>query len=106
MMKKLHRIFFLAIVGLLICGLKASGQTLPPFAHVVIVALENNGYSSVVGSSTIPYVYSLIAKYRLATHYDAETRPSIGNSVTCTPGHLLRSDDGQAPASFHVTRDE
>ena len=49
-MKKLHRIFFLSIVGLLICGLQASGQTLPPFGHVIIVPLENNGYSSVVGS--------------------------------------------------------
>src|SRR5438093_104273 len=71
-MKTLHRIFFLVIVGLLICGLQAKGQTLPQFGHVVIVALENNGYSSVVGSSSMPYLNSLIAKYGLATNYNAQ----------------------------------
>ena len=105
MMKKLHRIFFLAIVGLLICGLKASGQTLPPFGHVVIVALENNGYSSVVGSSSMPYLNSLIAKYGLATNYNADTHPSIGNYFTWTTGQILTNDDGQTPSSFPVMQD-
>src|SRR5439155_20048649 len=53
-MKTLHRILFLAIVGLLICGLQAKGQTLPQFGHVVIVALENNGYSSVAAVPACP----------------------------------------------------
>ena len=84
-MKTLHRILFLAIVGLLICGLQAKGQTLPQFGHVVIVALENNGYSSVAGSSSMPYLNSLIAKYGLATNYNADTHPSIGNYLPGPP---------------------
>ena len=84
-MKKSCRILFLAIASLLICGLQASGQTLPPFGHVVIVALENNGYSSVVGSSSMPYLNSLIAKYGLATNYNADTHPSIGNYLPGPP---------------------
>src|SRR5437773_2685919 len=103
-MKKLHRIFFLAIVGLLICGLQAKGQTLPQFGHVVIVALENNGYSSVVGSSSMPYLNSLIAKYGLATNYNADTHPSIGNYFTWTTGQILTNDDSKTPSSFPVSQ--
>ena len=104
-MKTLHRIFFLVIVGLLICGLQAKGQTLPQFGHVVIVALENNGYSSVVGSSSMPYLNSLIAKYGLATNYNADTHPSIGNYFAWTTGQILTNDDGQTPSSFPVMQD-
>src|SRR5438876_9734203 len=103
-MKKSCRILFLAIASLLICGLQASGQTLPPFGHEVIVALENNGYSSVVGSSSMPYHNSLIAKYSLATNYYANTHPSIGNNFACTTGHILTNDDGQTPSSLHVVQ--
>ncbi|PYU88929.1 MAG: hypothetical protein DMG25_19480 [Acidobacteria bacterium] len=104
-MKTLHRIFFLAIVGLLICGLQAKGQTLPQFGHVVIVALENNGYSSVAGSSSMPYLNSLIAKYGLATNYNADTHPSIGNYFTWTTGQILTNDDSKTPSSFPVSQD-
>ena len=104
-MKTLHRIFFLVIVGLLICGLQAKGQTLPQFGHVVIVALENNGYSSVVGSSSMPYLNSLIAKYGLATNYNADTHPSIGNYFTWTTGQILTNDDSKTPSSFPVSQD-
>src|SRR5438094_4419255 len=104
-MKKLRRIIFPAIVGLLICGLQASGQTLPQFGHVVIVALENNGYSSVVGSSSMPYLNSLIAKYGLENNYNADTHPSIGNYFTWTTGQILTNDDSQTPSSFPVMQD-
>ena len=84
-MKKSRRILFLAIASLLICGREVRGQTLPQFGHVVIVALENNGYSSVAGSSSMPYLNSLIAKYGLATNYNADTHPSIGNYLPGPP---------------------
>src|SRR5947208_14885937 len=103
-MTKFQRIFFLAFVGLLHYGLQASGQTLPQFGHVVIVPLENNGYSSVVGSSSMPYLNSLIAKYGLATNYNADTHPSIGNYFTWTTGQILTNDDGQTPSSFPVSQ--
>ena len=56
------------------------GQTVPQFGHVLIVLEENHGYSQVVGSSSMPYLNSLISKYGLATNYVADTHPSIDNS--------------------------
>jgi hypothetical protein len=96
-MKKSYRILFLALASLLTCGLQVRGQTLPQFGHVVIVALENNGYSSVVGSSSMPYLNSLIAKYGLATNYNADTHPSIGNYFTWIAGQILTNNDSYSP---------
>jgi len=73
------------------------GRTLPQFGHVVIVPLENHGYSSVVGSFSMPYLNSLIAKYGLATNYNADTHPSIGNYFTWTSGQILTNNDSYSP---------
>src|SRR5438876_6271403 len=104
-MQRLRKIFVLSILGLLICTLQARGQTLPKFGHVVIVPLENHSYSQVVGSSSMPYLNSLISKYGLATNYTANTHPSIGNYFMLTTGQILTNDDGQTPSSFPVSAD-
>src|SRR5947207_3511086 len=104
-MQRLRKIFVLSILGLLICTLQARGQTLPKFGHVVIVPLENHSYSQVVGSSSMPYLNSLISKYGLATNYTANTHPSIGNYFMLTTGQILSNDDGQTPSSFPVSAD-
>jgi hypothetical protein len=100
--KRLHRFLFWAILGFLMCGLQAQAQTLPQFGHVVVVPLENHSYSEVVGSSSMPYLNSLIARYGLATNYTANTHPSIGNYFMLTTGQILTNDDGQTPSSFPV----
>src|SRR5205814_4233341 len=104
-MQRLRKTFVLSILGLLICTLQARGQTLPKFGHVVIVPLENHSYSQVVGSSSMPYLNSLISKYGLATNYTANTHPSIGNYFMLTTGQILTNDDGQTPQSFPVSSD-
>src|SRR5437867_6713694 len=104
-MQRLRKTFVLSILGLLICTLQARGQTLPAFGHVVIVPLENHSYSQVVGSSSMPYLNSLISKYGLATNYTANTHPSIGNYFMLTTGQILTNDDGQTPSSFPVSAD-
>ena len=104
-MQRLRQIFALSILGLLICALQARGQTLPQFGHVVIVPLENHGYSQVVGSSSMPYLNSLIAKYGLATNYHADTHPSIGNYFMLTAGQIITNDDGQTPSSLPLSVD-
>src|SRR5713101_3823807 len=77
----------------------------PTASHVVIVLEENSNYSSVVGSSSMPYLNSLINKYGLATQYYANTHPSIGNYFMLTTGQILTNDDAQTPSSFPVSVD-
>src|SRR5437667_3202605 len=96
---------FLLSSGLLISASVGRGQTLPAFGHVVIVPLENNAYSSVVSSPSMPYLNSLISQYGLATQYFANTHPSIGNYFMLTTGQILTNDDSQTPSSFPVSVD-
>ena len=76
-----------------------------PFGHIIIVVEENTDYASVVGSSSAPYLNSLINQYGLATQYYANTHPSIGNYFMLTTGQILTNDDGQTPQSFPVSSD-
>jgi phospholipase C len=61
--------------------------------HVVIVVLENLDYSDVVGSSSAPYINSLIPQGGLATNYFANVHPSIGNDFIMTTGEAYSTDD-------------
>ncbi len=64
------------------------------FGHVVLVVEENHNYTEVVGSASMPYLNSLIAKYGLATQYYANVHPSIGNYLMLTTGQMETTDDG------------
>ncbi len=83
---------FTAVV-LAIFALSAAAQ-LPTFSHVFIVVEENHNYSSVIGSSSMPYLNSLANKYGLATQYYANTHPSIGNYFELTTGQIITNNDG------------
>jgi acid phosphatase len=67
---------------------------LPTFTHVFIVVEENHNYSSVIGSSSMPYLNSMAQKYGLATQYYANTHPSIGNYFMLTAGQIITNNDG------------
>jgi len=67
---------------------------LPQFEHVVLVLEENSDYSSVIGSSAMPYLNSLANQYGQATQYYADTHPSIGNYFMLTTGQIISNDDG------------
>jgi acid phosphatase len=60
---------------------------------VVVVVEENHGYSSVIGSSAMPYLNSLATQYGLATQYYADTHPSIGNYFMMTAGQIITNND-------------
>jgi acid phosphatase len=77
-----------------IFSLSGFAQTLPAFKHVFIVVEENSNYSSVIGSSSMPYLNSLANKYGLATQYFANTHPSIGNYFMLTTGQIITNNDG------------
>jgi phosphatidylinositol-3-phosphatase len=81
------------IVLFLISAITAVAQ-LPTFSHVFVVVEENRNYSSVIGSSSMPYLNSLASKYGLATQYYANTHPSIGNYFMMTTGQIITNNDG------------
>jgi phosphatidylinositol-3-phosphatase len=65
----------------------------PRFGHVFLLLEENHSYSSVIGSSSMPYLNSLAQQYGLATEYFANTHPSIGNYFMLTTGQIITNDD-------------
>jgi phosphatidylinositol-3-phosphatase len=58
-----------------------------------------------VGSSSMPYLNSLIATYGLATQYYANTHSSIGNYEMLVTGQVLTNNNAETPASFPITAD-
>ena len=67
----------------------------PPstFSHVILLVEENHSYSDVVGSSSMPYLNSLISQYGLATQYFANTHPSLPNYFVLTTGLMESNND-------------
>jgi phosphatidylinositol-3-phosphatase len=65
----------------------------PQSNHVVVLLEENQSYSAVIGSSSMPFLNSLANKYGLATQYYANTHPSIGNYFMLTAGQLFTNND-------------
>ncbi|MFL6213183.1 MAG: IPT/TIG domain-containing protein [Blastocatellia bacterium] len=71
----------------------APGAQTPRFGHVFLVVEENHSYANVIGSSAMPYLNSLAARYGLATNYYANAHPSIGNYFMLTTGQIVTNDD-------------
>ena len=69
------------------------GGSVPPMGHVIVVVEENTDYSSVIGSSSMPYLNGLAQQYALATQYYAVTHPSIGNYFMMTVGKIITNND-------------
>lgn len=93
--------FGIIALGLCLATISVFGQ-IPQSRHVVMVMEENHGYSSVIGSSSMPYLNSLAQKYSLATQYYANTHPSIGNYFMLTTGQILTNNDA---STITVTSD-
>src|SRR5438552_17486511 len=69
------------------------GGSGPSFNHVYIVVEENTDYTSVIGSSSMPYLNGLAQQYGLATQYYANTHPSIGNYFELSTGQIISNND-------------
>ncbi len=61
----------------------------PNFSHVIVFIMENKEYTSVIGSSQMPFYNSLADKYALLTHYFATTHPSLPNYISLIGGDTL-----------------
>ena len=68
-------------------------NSIPQFGHVALLVEENHSYSEVIGSSAMPYLNGLAAKFGLATQYHANTHPSIGNYFMLTTGQIVTNND-------------
>jgi hypothetical protein len=70
-------------------------------SHVLVVMMENEEATSVVGSSEAPYTNSLIHRYGLATQSFAITHPSLPNYLALTSGSTqgITSDCAECHAS-------
>jgi hypothetical protein len=67
-------------------GYCVSATGVPAFGHVIVVVMEEQSLSAIQGSSSAPYINSLIASYALATDYTAPDHPSLPNYLELTSG--------------------
>jgi phosphatidylinositol-3-phosphatase len=73
------------------CGVSGTAH----YSHVVLIMLENVGYS-VVGDSSAPYFNRLASECGLATNYLAVSHPSLPNYIALTSGSTQGiTDDGE-----------
>src|SRR5213079_396787 len=96
---KRRSIAALAVVLVVAVDSSCRGSTAPTglggrsFNHIVIVVEENTDYTSVIGSSSMPYLNSLAQQYGFATQYYANTHPSIGNYFELATGQIITNND-------------
>lgn len=69
-------------------GLTPSPQEthIPVFSHVVVILLENHGYSQVIGNDQMPNFNALAKQNVLLTNYHAVTHPSLPNYIALIGG--------------------
>src|SRR5216110_2933058 len=96
---KRRSIAALAVVLVVAVDSSCHGSTAPTgvggrsFNHIVMVVEENTDYTSVIGSSSMPYLNGLAQQYGLATQYYANTHPSIGNYFELATGQIISNND-------------
>ena len=80
-------------------GTKVGGFTysapqagMPLFDRVFIVVTENQSFSNVINSSSMPFLNKLADRYGLAINYFANTQPSIGDYFWLTTGQNITND--------------
>src|SRR3984893_17924029 len=72
---------------------------IPHFSKVVVVLMENEEYSSIIGNASAPYVNSLAAVGASATQYYAVSHPSLPNYLALTGGSTFGVTTDCTPAA-------
>jgi hypothetical protein len=80
-----------------------TGAAATAISHVVVVVMENKGYSSIIGSSAAPYLNTLAAQCGLATNYHAVAHPSLPNYLAMTGGSTFGITDDLPPAQHPIS---
>ena len=68
------------------------------FGHVVIMTLENQNYTSLVGNPNMPYLNSLFGQGALLTNFYANFHPSQPDYFALTTGQSFYTKEGPLPA--------
>jgi phospholipase C/PKD repeat protein len=92
----------ITLTVVVVLAISTASAQVPSSSHVVVLLEENHGYSQTVGSSSMPYLNSLISKGGLAKNYYANAHPSIGNYFMLTAGQVISTDDS---FSGEITQD-
>jgi phosphatidylinositol-3-phosphatase len=73
----------------------AATAALTPPRKIVLIVLENNEYSQIIGSAQAPYLNHLAHRYALATNYYSQRHPSLPNylDIVSGTGHGIKDDD-------------
>jgi acid phosphatase len=77
----------------------------PQLGHVVVVAMENHSYGDVVGSSSMPYLNSLINQNGLAQGFFANVHGSFPDYALVTAGELVTTNGAGPPPGVVVDID-
>lgn len=68
------------------------------FGHVVIMSLENQNYTSIIGNPNMPYLNSLLDRGALLTNFYANFHPSQPDYFALTTGQIFYTKEGPIPA--------
>jgi hypothetical protein len=97
--KGLASLFVALSIGIMILSLPATASATPSgsnFNHIVIVAMENQDYGSVIGSSSAPFINSLASQGSTVSNYHSYGQNINGCSAGCyeafTSGQQSHSD--------------
>jgi phosphatidylinositol-3-phosphatase len=74
--------------------------TIPRYDHVVIVVLENEGASQVIGSSDAPYINSLVKQGAYFSNSHGVTHPSQPNYLALFSGSTQGVSNDACPHTF------
>jgi len=80
----------------------APATSLPQPAHIVVVVLENHGYSQVIGSPDAPFLNQLAGRGALFTQSYAITHPSEPNYLALFSGSTQGVTSDACPVTFRV----
>jgi phospholipase C len=72
---------------------RSGGGGAPALTNVVVVVLENQDFTNIIGNPNMPFLNGLANSNALATQYFSNTHPSIGNYFMLTTGQIITNDD-------------
>src|SRR5712691_3339884 len=104
--KGLAGLFVALSIGMILLSLPATASAAPTgstFDHIVIIAMENQNYGSVIGSSSAPFINSLAKLGTTISNYHSYSQNIGGCSAGCyeafTSGQQAHSDSWCPTAS-------
>src|SRR5438132_10798177 len=93
----------LAAAALALAPSTAAAQVIPTPDHVVVVIDENHAYGQIIGSSSAPYINSLVSQGALLTNSFAITHPSQPNYIAIFSGSQQGINDNTTPTNLPFT---